>query len=77
MTKAEKLLQKARNDPGGLQFREFRSLLSASVWIHDRTAGSHEIWISQQGVRLPIQAKGKMAKAYPIKQFLKVYDDER
>ena len=77
MSKVEKLLEKARNNPGGLRIKEFRSLLSALDWIHDRTAGSHEIWISQQGVRLPIQPKGKMAKAYQVKQLLKVYNDER
>ena len=77
MSKLDKLLEKARNNPGGLQFKEFRSLLSGFGWIHDRTSGSHEIWISLQGVRLSIQSKGKMAKGYQIKQFLKVYYDER
>lgn len=77
MSKLEKLMEKARNNPGGLQFKEFRSLLSAIGWNHDRTSGSHEIWISLQGVRLSIQPKGKMAKGYQVTQFLKVYDDER
>ena len=70
-------MEKARINPGGLQFKEFRTLLSGTGWIHDRTSGSHEIWKSLRGVRLSVQAKGKMAKGYQVSQFLKVYDDER
>lgn len=77
MTKAEKLLIKARNNPSGLLFREFETLLSQHGWIYDHRKGSHRIWYSPEGVRLPIQPRsdGK-AKGYQVKQFLEQYDKE-
>ena len=57
-----------------MQVNEFRTLRYGLDWTHDRTSGSHEMWISFQGVRLSIQPKGKMAKGYQVKQFIKVKD---
>ncbi|MFQ5661582.1 MAG: type II toxin-antitoxin system HicA family toxin [Gammaproteobacteria bacterium] len=76
MSKLDKLLAKARNNPEGLKFSEFESLLTLSGWQHVRTRGSHRIYKSAHGLRLPIQPDGKMAVGYQVKQFLKVYDNE-
>ena len=77
MTKTEQLLAKARNNPGGLSFDEFKMLLSRCGWLFDHQSGSHEIWFSPGRKRLPIQpvSNGK-AKAYQIRQFLKIQDEE-
>jgi len=71
MNKKAKLLEAAKNQPGGLSFVEFRTLLRQCNWVHDHTRGSHEIWYSPSGLRLSIQkgASGK-AKKYQVEQFL-------
>jgi len=65
MTKAEKLLAKARNTPSGLSFSEFERLLSQNGWVFDHQKGSHRFWYSHEGFRLPVQPRpdGK-AKGY-------------
>jgi hypothetical protein len=77
MSKTEKLLAKVRNNPGGLFFGEFKTLLTRCEWVFDHQTGSHEIWYSPERRRLPIQpaADGK-AKAYQVRQFLKIRDEE-
>lgn len=70
MSKQEKLLQKARNNPSGLHFDEFVTLLKGHGWILDRQKGSHQIWISPKRHRLPIQEKNGVAKKYQVEQFL-------
>ncbi|MFM8330805.1 MAG: type II toxin-antitoxin system HicA family toxin [Candidatus Methylumidiphilus sp.] len=71
MTKRDKLLDQAFNNPAGLSFAEFQTLLSQADWEKRRQSGSHELWYSPQGFRLPIQRgdNGK-AKDYQVKQFL-------
>jgi predicted RNA binding protein YcfA (HicA-like mRNA interferase family) len=77
MGKKEKLLIKARNNPAGLAFSDFETLLSQSGWIFDHQSGSHRIWYSPRKHRLPSQPKkdGK-AKAYQVKQFIEQYEKE-
>lgn len=76
MRRKEKLLAKARNNPNSLRFREFETLLSQCGWTFDHQTGSHRIWYSPQGYRLPIQPKGSQAKAYQVREFLNQYDQE-
>jgi hypothetical protein len=45
MTKKEKLLDKAKNNPNGLSIDDFRTLLKHQGWILDHQRGSHEIGI--------------------------------
>ncbi len=70
MSKQEKLLHKAKNNPGGLHFSEFITLMKHCGWILDRQKGSHQIWISPKRNRLPIQDKNGTAKKYQVEQFL-------
>ena len=71
MTKSEKLLAKAENNPRGLSFSEFQTLLRQSGWVADHQKGSHQIWYSPTRFRLPIQRGGSgKAKGYQVKQFL-------
>ncbi len=81
MTKREKLLRKAQNNPQGLSFREFKTLLNQFGWVEDHQTGSHSIWYNTEWqsinfVRLTIQNKNGMAKGYQVKQFLTLYEEE-
>ncbi len=76
MTKKEKLLKQARNNPSGLSFDDFKTLLSQNNWVEDHQTGSHAIWYSPSRSRLSIQNKNGMAKGYQVKQFLAQIDEE-
>lgn len=75
MGKKEKLLQKAINNPKGLSFKDFETLLINFGWIFDRQNGSHKIYYSSNGVRLPIQDRKGKAKEYQVKQFIKIIEE--
>ncbi len=78
MTKHEKLTMKARENPAGLSFKEFVTLLSRSGWLFDHQTGSHQIWYSPGGVRLSVQeGRDGKAKSYQVKQFLACFDEEK
>jgi predicted RNA binding protein YcfA (HicA-like mRNA interferase family) len=70
------LLKHARSNPGSLPFRDFEKLMESKGWTFKRQRGSHRLWYSPTGHRLPIQPKGRHAKAYQVKQFLAQYDKE-
>jgi predicted RNA binding protein YcfA (HicA-like mRNA interferase family) len=74
--KTDKLLEKARVNPGGLTFAEFETLLASLGWCFDRQSGSHRIWISPRGERLSIQSRQGEAKAYQVKQLLRIHNDD-
>ncbi|MGH8652644.1 MAG: type II toxin-antitoxin system HicA family toxin [Gammaproteobacteria bacterium] len=77
MSKTGKLLDKARRNPGGLSFDELKTLLTHSEWVFDHQTGSHEIWYSYGRRCLSIQPAGNgKAKAYQVKQFLKLLEEE-
>ena len=76
MTAQEKLFQKARNNPDGLSFKDFQTLMSRAGWENKRQKGSHEIWYSPKGFRLPVQNREGKAKGYQVKQFLKLLTEE-
>ena len=71
MTKSEKLLNKAQENPNGLRFSELETLMQQSGWKLDHQKGSHRVWLSNSGVRLPVQNNNGKAKGYQVKQFLK------
>jgi len=78
MTKREKLLARAMNNPKGLYFREFQTLLRQAGWEFDHQKGSHQIWYSPNRQRLPIQeAKNGKAKGYQVEQFLIHYEESK
>ncbi len=77
MTRSDKLLETARNNPAGLRFADFETLLARSGWLMDRQGGSHRVWYSPKGSRLSIQeGKAGKAKPYQVRQFLTVYQSE-
>jgi hypothetical protein len=78
MSGKQKLLDKAKNNPKGLRFDEFETLLSLCDWIFDHQTGSHRIWYSTQKARLSIQPnKNGKAKAYQVQQFLNLQFEEK
>ncbi len=71
MTKREKLLARARNNPKDLTFDDFHTLLRQAGWTFDQQKGSHQIWYSPNRRRLPVQpGKNGKAKGYQVEQFL-------
>ena len=76
MSRKEKLLIKAKNNPKGLSFEEFRILLNACGWIEDHQTGSHVILYSPRQYRISIQNRKGKAKDYQVKQFLIQYNHE-
>jgi predicted RNA binding protein YcfA (HicA-like mRNA interferase family) len=78
MTKRDKLFQKAYENPNGLSHAEFQTLLEQCGWQKRRQAGSHELWYSPQGFRLPIQrGENSQAKGYQVRQFIKRWEQEQ
>ena len=78
MTKREKLLARAINNPKDLSFGEFQTLLRHAGWIFDHQKGSHQIWYSPKRHRLPIQeGRSGKAKGYQVEQFLVQYEETK
>lgn len=76
MSKIQKLVQSAMANPNGLSFSAFQAVMRHHGWNLDRQKGSHQIWISPSGKMLPVQDwKGK-AKAYQVRQFWRMQEDE-
>jgi len=73
MTRHDKLLAAAINNPAGLRFDDFETLLAQCDWTLDRQDGSHRVWYSPKGARLPVQAgQAGKAKPYQGRQFLAI-----
>jgi predicted RNA binding protein YcfA (HicA-like mRNA interferase family) len=78
MTKREKLLARAINNPKDLSFGEFQTLLRQAGWIFDHQKGSHQIWYSPKRHRLPVQeGRSGKAKGYQVEQFLVQYEETK
>ena len=76
MSKKEKLLLKAQNNPKGLKFGEFRKLLAVCKWVNDHQTGSHQIWYSPSKYRLSIQNRNGLAKDYQVRYNMEAYPNE-
>lgn len=77
MTRHDKLLAAAINNPAGLRFDDFETLLARCDWTLDRQGGSHRVWYSPKGARLPVQeGQAGKAKPYQVRQFLAIYRRE-
>ncbi|MFI4938937.1 MAG: type II toxin-antitoxin system HicA family toxin [Burkholderiales bacterium] len=77
MTKCEKRIAKALNNPKGLSFQDFQQLLRGASWTFDHQRGSHQIWYSPTGHRLSIQeGRDGNAKGYQVEQFITQFESE-
>lgn len=72
MTRRQKLVIKAVNNPGGLRFADFRELVDGFGYRLGRISGSHHIYYHPD-VPSPLNIqpdKNGMAKAYQVRDFL-------
>ena len=75
MNSRDKLLEKARR--GMISYKDFQILLQQQGWSKIRSHGSHAIWRSPYGYRLPTQPdRSGMAKAYQVDQFFQALEKE-
>jgi predicted HicB family RNase H-like nuclease/predicted RNA binding protein YcfA (HicA-like mRNA interferase family) len=64
-------MEQARGNPGGLSFKDFETLMAGKGWTFRRQKGSHRLWYSPSGHRLPVQPKGRSAKDYRSRSSLR------
>jgi predicted RNA binding protein YcfA (HicA-like mRNA interferase family) len=72
MARRRKLLLKAMNNPQGLRFGEFTSLIQAFGFVLDRQRGSHHLFVREdvrELVNVQPRSDGK-AKTAQVKEFL-------
>ena len=78
MTKRAKLSEKvlSEGNPANIKFSELQAALRVEGFVHDRTTGSHEIWIHKEKGTFfehPAPAeKQAMAKAYQVREFREI-----
>ena len=78
MTKADKKNQRIRRNPGNVKFQDFVSWLEENGFKLDRVSGSHHLFVHPI-IETPINAQKKKdgtAKAYQVKQAIKIIDGE-
>jgi predicted RNA binding protein YcfA (HicA-like mRNA interferase family) len=78
MTKTDRKNQKIRRNSSNVRFQDFVSWLEDNGFFLDRVSGSHHIFVHPT-IETPINARKKKdgtAKAYQIKQAIKIIDGE-
>lgn len=75
--KAAELLGRARQNPQSLSFRELERLVLAVGYVFDRQSGSHRIYRCRGLPIINLQAIGKDAKPYQVRQVLQIIDEYR
>ena len=77
MTRIDKLYAKLlANSRSAMRFGDFEKLLRAFGFEHNRTKGSHMIWVHPKLPRpFPIQPDGKDAKSYQVREFLELVEE--
>lgn len=69
MAKPTKVFERVMKGQGTIAFRDFEQLLIALGFKHDRTSGSHRIYVHPEVTRpLSVQPRGKDAKPYQVRQ---------
>ena len=75
MVKPAALLQRLLDGQRNLAFRDFERILLALGFEHERTKGSHRIYIHPAIPRpFPVQPDGKDAKRYQIRELLELVE---
>lgn len=78
MTKADKKNQKIRRNPNNVKFQDLMSWLEDNGFVLDRAKGSHHVFVHPV-IETPINVQKKKdgtAKAYQVKQAIKIIDGE-
>lgn len=65
----DELLERARNNPQSLTFRELQQLAEKAGFRLKRVRGSHHVY-TRKGIAeiINLQPKGRMAKPYQVRQ---------
>lgn len=75
--RCKKLLEQAKESPQNLRFSELQRLAVCFGFEHDRTKGSHHIYLhpeSKEGLNLQPGRDGK-AQKYQVRQLLDMVDE--
>ena len=76
MARPAKIFDRVMEGRGSIPFRDFERLLLALGFRHDRTSGSHRIYIHAKAKRpLSVQPRGKDAKPYQVRQLRAMIED--
>ncbi|MBN8817720.1 MAG: type II toxin-antitoxin system HicA family toxin [Sphingomonas sp.] len=75
MVKPSTLLQRLLDGQRAIAFRDFERILLALGFTHERTKGSHRIYVHPAICRpFPVQPEGKDAKRYQIRELLELVE---
>jgi predicted RNA binding protein YcfA (HicA-like mRNA interferase family) len=76
MAKPDKVLDRVIEGKGVIAFRDFERLLLALGFRHDRTSGSHRIYLHPNVTRpLSVQPRGNDAKPYQVRQLRDIIEE--
>ena len=78
MTKGDKRNHKIRRNPNNIKFQDFVSWLEDNGFFLDRVSGSHHVFVHSI-IENPVNIQKKKdgtAKAYQVKQAIKIIDGE-
>ena len=78
MTKVDKRNHKIIRNPNNIKFRDFVSWLEDNGFFLDRVSGSHHVFVHPI-IENPVNIQKKKdgtAKAYQVKQAIKIIDGE-
>jgi len=69
MARPDKVFDRVVEGRGAVSFRDLERLLLALGFRHDRTSGSHRVYVHPRVTRpLSVQPRGKDAKPYQVRQ---------
>jgi predicted RNA binding protein YcfA (HicA-like mRNA interferase family) len=76
MAKPSKVFERVMAGRGAISFRDFERLLLALAFKHDRTSGSHRIYVHPKATRpLSVQPRGKDPKPYQVRQLREMIEE--
>ncbi len=71
----DELLERARNNPQSLTFKDLQQLVESAGFRLKQVRGSHHVYTREGIVEIiNIQPKGKMAKPYQVRQVAGLID---
>lgn len=72
-----KLLQRLASNQANVRFADLARLAVALGFVHDRTSGSHHIYIhrTHKEAQLNLQPAKSQAKPYQVKQLLRLVEE--
>lgn len=69
------ILDQARAGPASVRFADLCRLVEGVGYAHRRTVGSHRIYTAAGLPAINLQADGKAAKPYQVRQVLRIIDE--